>query len=304
MVEFSASMGAESMKNRPENGKILSPSHFSQSAGVATTMNSRMMKSGFLSQVGDFCQILDTLQRLPGTMFAIKDLESRYVYMSSSLCDAIHVRSQKEVVGCTDFHLFPRFIAEAFRQNDLMVFETGKPLLNEIHLTCFLSGAPGWAFSSKFPLRDKSGRIIGLVLINELYQSVMGAQADLVRLLPAIDHVLKNYAERITVKELATVCGISASHFMRIFRERLKLTAHAFIEQVRMRHAMEALKGGEVSITQIALNCGFYDHSAFVKRFRKFTGVTPLRYRRQHQANYIGESPVILPVATGYSFHS
>ena len=36
----------------------------------------------FLSQVGDFRQILDALQRLPGALFAIKNLESRYIRRS------------------------------------------------------------------------------------------------------------------------------------------------------------------------------------------------------------------------------
>ncbi|RLS80911.1 MAG: AraC family transcriptional regulator [Planctomycetota bacterium] len=48
-------------------------------------------------------------------------------------------------------------------------------------------------------------------------------------------------------------------------------------------------------MTQIAIDCGFYDHSAFVKRFKKFTGTTPLNYRRQHQAAFAIERPIVLP---------
>ena len=114
------------------------------------------------------------------------------------------------------------------------------------------------------------------------------------QLLPAINHVSKHYAQSITIQELAAACNISASHFMRIFKERLKLTAYSFVEQVRMSHAIEALKSGTTSITQIALDCGFYDHSAFVKRFKKFTGTTPLRYRHQHQTNCVTDSPILL----------
>jgi AraC-like DNA-binding protein len=45
---------------------------------------------------------------------------------------------------------------------------------------------------------------------------------------------------------------------------------------------------------QIALDCGFYDHSAFVKRFKKFTGTTPLRYRRQEQTKVRAERTIAL----------
>jgi transcriptional regulator GlxA family with amidase domain len=82
---------------------------------------------------------------------------------------------------------------------------------------------------------------------------------------------------------------------MRIFRVRLKMTAYSFVEQVRLHHAMESLKKGTTGITQIAIDCGFYDHSAFVKRFKKFTGTTPLHYRRQQQAAFANERPIVLP---------
>ena len=49
------------------------------------------------------------------------------------------------------------------------------------------------------------------------------------------------------------------------------------------------------SIARIALDNGFYDHSAFVKRFRKFTGTTPLQYRREQQATLKADRAIALP---------
>ena len=258
-------------------------------------MTSRSLQADFIERIGDFRQILDALELLPGTMFAIKNLESRYVYMSVALRRAIHVNFPEDVIGKTDFDLFPKIIAESFRQNDLLVFQHEKPLLNEVHFTSFFANAPIWSFSSKFPIHTVKREVIGLVIINEAYEDVMGKQAELNQLLPAIDYVSKHYAQSITIQELAVVCQISASHFMRIFKTNLHMTAYSFVEQVRMCHATEALKSGTASITQIALDCGFYDHSAFVKRFKKFTGTTPLRYRRSHRAALSGERPIVLP---------
>ena len=258
-------------------------------------MSNRSIAIPFLPQVGDFRKILDALELIPGAMFAIKDLDSRYVYMSVALRNAIHINSSERVIGKTDFDLFPKIIAETFRQNDRLVFLSGTPLVKEVHLTCFFADAPIWSFSSKFPIHNSAGQVIGIVIINEAYQDVMGQHAELNQLLPAINHVSKHFAQRITIQELAAVCEISASHFMRVFKESLKMTAYSFVEQVRMHHALEALKSGKASITQIALDCGFYDHSAFVKRFKKFTGTTPLRYRRQHQATLSLDHPLVLP---------
>lgn len=251
------------------------------------------LQADFLGRVGNFCQILDALERVPGAMFAIKNLESRYLYASEALRRAIHVDAMEDLIGRTDFDLFPRMIAASFRQNDLLVFRHGRPLLNEVHLTCFFSEAPRWTFSSKFPIHDATGEVIGLVIVNEACEAVMGRRAELLQLLPAIDHVSKHYGERITVQDLASVCGVSASHFMRMFRSRMNVTAYKFIEQVRMHHAIEALKSGTTCTSRIALDCGFYDQSAFVKRFKKFTGTTPLKYRRRLQAPFSTVHPVL-----------
>jgi len=253
------------------------------------------VQSNFFEQIGDFSQILDVFERLPGALFMVKDLESRYIYMSALLRQAVHQKSPEDVIGKTDFDLFPKMIAESFRQNDLLVFLHGKPLVNEVHLTCFFSQSPLWSFSSKYPVRGRGGEVIGLVTLNEPYDHVMGKQAELNRLIPAIDHVTRHYSEPITVNDLSGLCNLSESHFMRVFKQRLNMTAYTFVEQVRMFQALELLKHSDAGITQVALDCGFYDHSAFVKRFKKFTGTTPLRFRKNYQSQFHSNQTIVLP---------
>jgi AraC-like DNA-binding protein len=253
----------------------------------------------FFKEVADVSQMLDALERIPGAMFMIKNLESRYVYMSAGLRRAVHLPEGYDVVGKTDFDLFPTIIAQTYRQNDLQVFKGGKPLVNEVHALGFFTHAMKWAYSSKFPLRNAKGQVVGLITINEEYNDVMGEHTELNRLLPAVEHVSRHYAERITIAALAKRCAFSESHFTRVFKQRMKITPHAFVEQVRLFHAMEAIRRDAASIAEIAANCGFYDPSSFVKRFKKFAGTTPLRYRREHQARLKGERAMALPVGLG-----
>lgn len=257
--------------------------------------STHLLQEKFFAGLPDSLQILEALDHVPGAMFMIKNLDSRYVYMSRALKQAIHRDPGFDIVGKTDFDLFPRIIAETFRQNDLQVFRHGRPLTNEIHATGFFDHPTAWCYSSKFPLHDRAGKVCGLVTVNEKYADVMGKDAELNRLLPAIDHVSECYAARITVGDLARRCGFSESHFMRIFKSRLKMTPYAFVEQVRMFHAAEALRHGAVSVAGVAAYCGYHDPSSFVKRFRKFTGQTPLKYRRTHQAQ--GGTATAVPLA-------
>jgi AraC-like DNA-binding protein len=256
-----------------------------------------VIQNEFLQRVADLRQILDPLDRIPGAMFMIKNLNSRYIYMSRALRQTIHLAPGFDVVGKTDFELFPKIIAQHFRQNDLQVFRHGKALINEIHATGFFDHPTQWSYSSKFPLHDRKGKVIGLITINEKYNDVMGRDAELNRLLPAIEHISRHYADRITVGQLAKLCSFSESHFMRVFRQRMKMTPYAFVEQVRLFHAGDAILHSAASISEIAVNCGFYDHSSFVKRFKKSTGTTPMRHRREYQKRLNPERAIALPMS-------
>lgn len=270
--------------NRPlKNGKILSLMDFQQ-----------FQESFFLEAVG-IEVVLAAFDRLPNSMFMIKNRDSRYVYMSRGLRAVIPLGPGQEVVGKTDFDLFPKIVAQSYRQNDLLVLEQGRTLIDEVHAGGFVDGVPKWFLSSKYPLRDRDGNIVGLFTTNQRYEEVMGGADDLNRLLPAIEYIGRNYASKITVAQLARLCSFSESHFMRLFRERMKMSAGAFLEQTRMFHAIDALRHSSRSIAQVALDCGFYDHSAFVKRFRKFTGATPLSYRKDFKAKLRSDRAMALP---------
>jgi AraC-like DNA-binding protein len=257
-------------------------------------------RSDFLNQIGNLREMLDALDRIPQALFMIKDLDSRYVYMSRALREAIHRRNDQDVVGKTDFDLFPRIIAQTFRDNDLLVLRDGRTLLNEIHATLFAQHAPTWSLSSKFPLRDRKGHIIGLITINEPYDRHAGSDDDLNRLLPAIEHLTKHYAKPFSLKTLAQACSYSPRHFSRLFRARLGHTAQQHLEKVRLFHALDAIRHTSQPIANIADSCGFYDHSSFVKRFKRFSGMTPLRCRK-HQQDTLKSEPVIATPRTNAS---
>lgn len=210
----------------------------------------------FFTSLADGREMLDVLDRIPGAMFMIKNLDSRYIFMSRALKEAIHLPPDFDIVGKSDFDLFPRIIAESYRQNDQQVFKHDRPLIKEIHATGFFDHPSAWAWSSKYPLHDKRGKVIGLITINEKYNDVAGHDIELNRLLPAIDHVHRHYAERITVGDLARRCSFSESHFMRVFKQRIKMTPYAFVEQVRLFHAIDALRRTAASVAEIAIDSG------------------------------------------------
>lgn len=89
----------------------------------------------------------------------VKDLQSRYRLINRRYEELFHVRTS-EVVGRTDFDLFPPEIAAPFVENDRIVFASGKPLSVEEHAPQD-DGIHSF-ISVKFPLIDAGGRITGL----------------------------------------------------------------------------------------------------------------------------------------------
>lgn len=86
------------------------------------------------------------------------------------------------------------------------------------------------------------------------------------------------FAENVTLRKLAAVAELSPYHFLRSFRAEVGITPHAYLMQTRIERGRMLLRSG-ASIVDAALQTGFVDQSHFTRQFKRFTGVTPARYR-------------------------
>lgn len=84
--------------------------------------------------------------------------------------------------------------------------------------------------------------------------------------------------ENITVDDLAGHAHMSKYHFLRKFKELTGTTAHAFLIDKRLLHAVEGLRKGK-AITQVWQDAGFTDYSSFLRNFKSTFGVSPGKYR-------------------------
>jgi PAS domain S-box-containing protein len=93
----------------------------------------------------------------------IKDNEGRYVVSNDAHARFLGKRTQDEVVGKTVFELFPRPLAEKYAVDDQKIIQTGQPLLNRQEQSIDQTGNEVWNLTSKVPLRDSDGKVVGLV---------------------------------------------------------------------------------------------------------------------------------------------
>lgn len=85
----------------------------------------------------------------------------------------------------------------------------------------------------------------------------------------------------ISVAEVAEACALSRSHFTRKFKESTCLSPHVWLRQQRVEKAREMLLQSALSLTEIAMDCGFFDQAHFCRVFAKNCGMSPLAWKRQ-----------------------
>ena len=75
------------------------------------------------------------------------------------------------------------------------------------------------------------------------------------------------------------MCGVSAGHLSRAFKESTGMTIHGFVQEVRLEHAKRLLTNTDRPIKEIAYELGFSHPPAFAAAFRRLSGETPGNFR-------------------------
>lgn len=93
----------------------------------------------------------------------IKDTASHFITGNRALAMRMGLENPDELIGKTDFDFYPREYAEKFRADELRVIESGKALVNYEEPSLDTAGNVRWLLTSKAPLHNREGHVIGLV---------------------------------------------------------------------------------------------------------------------------------------------
>jgi AraC family transcriptional regulator len=97
-----------------------------------------------------------------------------------------------------------------------------------------------------------------------------------------VEHIEQHVAERISLRALAKLAKLSPYHFARAFKHSFGAPPHRYHMARRMKHAQELLLRSALPVTQIGVRVGFRDTSSFTRAYRRYAGITPSEFRRQH----------------------
>jgi PAS domain S-box-containing protein len=221
---------------------------------------------------------------LPGVQFFVKDRAGRYMRVNRALLAAHGFARAEEVLGRTDHEFIARHLADHYVKDDQAVL-AGQTIWNRVELVLRHQGCPDWFVTAKVPLRSKTGEIIGLAGVSRHLREAAETLAPYSRLAAALEHIREHYAQRLEVSALARMAHLSTRQFQRAFVEMFQMTPTEYVRQFRLGQAVELLIGSDRTLTDVALETGFSDHSHLSREFTRQFGLSPGAYRRKYRAS-------------------
>ena len=107
--------------------------------------------------------VLRTLiDNLPDFIY-VKDAESRFVVANEAVAHCRGLKKAEEALGKTDFHFYPRSLAAQFFADEQQIIRSGQPLINKEEPGQDAAGNKRWVSTTKVPLRNNLGQVVGLV---------------------------------------------------------------------------------------------------------------------------------------------
>jgi AraC family transcriptional regulator len=99
------------------------------------------------------------------------------------------------------------------------------------------------------------------------------------KLKQALEYMNVHLNENVSLATISEELGISQYYFCRLFKQSTGMTPHAYLIQQRVNRSKQLLKQRELTINDIAIECGFANPSHFAKHFRNHTGISPKEFR-------------------------
>jgi PAS domain S-box-containing protein len=216
---------------------------------------------------------------VPETVFFLKDCRGRYLAVNQSLVERCGLREKKELLGRHVRDIFPSELAERYAGQDETVLRTGRPIIVRLELHWYVRRRFGWCLTTKLPVRDGLGKIVGLAGISRDLRAPGDADTIPTALASTLEYLETHFEETISPTSLARRAGLSPVRFARLIKRIFRLTPNQLITQTRLAAASGLLRETDRSVADIAYACGFYDHSAFTRAFRSATDLTPTQFR-------------------------
>ncbi|XSS64740.1 helix-turn-helix domain-containing protein [Pseudomonas sp. B11] len=230
------------------------------------------------SLLANLALVMPLLDGIPSAVFFVKDLQARYLIANLTLAQRCGFKNIRPLLGKTSAEVFPEMLGPVYTEQDRRVLLQGITIKGQLELHLYGSREPGWCLTHKLPLHGSSGEIIGMAGISLDLQAARDTHPAYERLAAVDRHIREHYIEAIRLEDLTRIANLSIAQLERYCKRIFHLTPRQMIHKARLENASRLLITEE-PITEVALQCGYTDHSAFSRQFKALTGVSPRQFR-------------------------
>lgn len=123
--------------------------------------------------------------------------------------------------------------------------------------------------------------LISRTLKSEWEQNVKSRSMKIKDLLHiAKGYIDNNYSRELTLSDVAKYIFLSESYFAHAFKNEFGISPKSYLLQVRVNASKELLVNTDMKISDVSMSVGFSSQQRYNDIFRKYTNMTPLRYRK------------------------
>ena len=243
-----------------------------------------MHKNSILNNVSAQ-QVIDMFDLMSDVIFWVKDINGCVVHCNKAYVDLTRFKSTSSVIGKSDMELYPHYIARHFILDDKRVLQ-GQFITNRLEMNLQKSRELIWFNTSKRPLKDDKGAIVGTYGIARNLQETVKAISSIDKIKEPVEYINAHFDKDITVQCLAEIACLSISALERRFKKYLDKTPKQYVREVRLENARRLLLESQLSVSEVAYRSGFACHSYFSKHFKQMFGELPTAYRQMIFSNF------------------
>jgi len=187
-----------------------------------------------------------------------------------AICPTLLNQTTQELMQ-REIELIPQFSID-----DPVIQQLALALKTEIQTGCMSGKLYGEALGTALAARLVQNYVVSKPALEVKANGLTRSQLERV-----IDYMKANLTQVLSILDLATLTSMSESHFSRSFKQSVGIAPYQYLMQQRVERAKQLLKQQVISISNIALDCGFSNQTHLTKVFRQMTGMTPKAYQKR-----------------------